>query len=81
MRDESEITPGNVIRVQKATFEHKNKDGKSNNGEKKKKSKFAKKQKRYNQEKELSWDEDDTKHVVIKNMFDYRDAKVRYPLL
>jgi len=68
--DESDFRPGHnqIIKVTKATFEEKP------NQEKPKQKKYSKKMKLYDQSKELTWDEDDTRHVVIKNMFTQDEA-------
>lgn len=43
--------------------------------------KISKKAKLYNQQRELSWDEEDRRHLVLKNLFDPTDPKyVRFLL-
>eukprot|EP01112_Ceratiomyxa_fruticulosa_P011829 TRINITY_DN3248_c0_g1_i1.p1 TRINITY_DN3248_c0_g1~~TRINITY_DN3248_c0_g1_i1.p1 ORF type:complete len:380 (+),score=104.06 TRINITY_DN3248_c0_g1_i1:238-1377(+) len=65
--DGEELRPGVKIKVSEATFE-----AKDNYKKKKKKSKKIKKLP--SQAQVLSWDEDDRRHVVVKNMFHPEEA-------
>jgi len=67
--DGSEIRAGFIIKVQQATFAPKQ-GGKAQKPKKLNK----KKMKLYDQSKELTWDEDETCHVIIKHLFDQQEA-------
>jgi len=68
--DGSEFRPGSgkSIAINRAVFEQKE------NIQPQQKKRPSKKVKLYNQAKDLSWDEDDNVHVVLKNMFDQNEA-------
>jgi len=66
--DGSEIRPGFPIKVVKAEFQPKTEFVKQ-------KKVPTKKVKRYNQKKELSWDEEGHCHIIIKHMFDVAEAE------
>jgi len=68
--DDSEIKPGVRIKVTKAQFE---KGVKKNKGIKRTLPKG--KVKIYDQRKELSWDEDENRNVILKYMFTIEEAK------
>jgi len=67
--DTVEIKPGFHVKVEQATYEQKT-QAKENSQPKKKSKKF----KIYNQEKELGWEEEESLYIVLKNMFDPKDA-------
>jgi HIV Tat-specific factor 1 len=69
--DQTEFKPGYQIVVQEAVFENKPKDSKP----KPKKQKTGKKKKLYDQTRELSWEEKESRSVVIKNMFHPNEAR------
>lgn len=71
MLDDSEIRSGCKIKVEEAKFETNNA-----NAKKPKKHKPSKKQKIYDQKKELSWDEDENRHIIIKHMFEPSESYV-----
>ncbi|PRP85446.1 HIV Tat-specific factor [Planoprotostelium fungivorum] len=66
--DGSQITPGHTIAVQEAKYEKKRVKGQ------KKPKQISKKIKRYDASKELSWEEDDNCHVIMKHMFTQEEA-------
>jgi len=68
--DESQIRPGFPIKVQRAVFQ----PGGGGTEKKKKKKKVSSKTKLYDQAKELTWAEDENRHVVIKHVFDQRES-------
>jgi len=65
--DGEELRPGVPLKISEATFEAKE-------NFKKKKKKNKKMKKIPNQAQVLSWNEDDRRHIVIKNMFDPKEA-------
>jgi len=67
--DDTEIRPGVRIKVQRAVF-----DPKAEKGKKKGKKTKKKGIKIYDQEKELTWDENEVSHVIIKNVFSQEEA-------
>jgi hypothetical protein len=70
--DGAEIRPGFPVKVSEAVFEQHAEP----KGPKKPKA-IKKKIKLYDQEKELTWDEDDNRHLILKHMFTQEEAWVR----
>jgi len=66
--DGAEIKPGHTIKLQEAVFEQKGDFVPTNR-------KPSKKAKLYNQKKELTWEDDDNVHIILKHAFDLTEAK------